>query len=108
METRLKDGSYLSQIFDSPNERRKNQAGRPVRVIEYKLNNQQEVYRLVTTILDPAQAPALELAKLYHERWEIEIAYDEIKVHLKGSHLPLRSKTPELVEQEFWGLMICH
>jgi len=63
---------------------------------------------LITTILDPAQAPAQELAALYHERWEIETALDELKTHLRGAQIVLRSKTPELVEQEFWGLLMAH
>ena len=66
------------------------------------------VYRLITTILDPLQAPAKELAALYHERWEIETALDELKTHLRGAQIVLRSKTPELVEQEFYGLLMAH
>ena len=66
------------------------------------------LYRLVTTILDPAQAPAAELAALYHERWEIEGALAELKTHLRGAQVVLRSKTPELVRQEFWGLLLAH
>jgi hypothetical protein len=104
----LADGSSLCRIYAHPNERRKGEGGVEVRAIEYTIEGQDEIYRLVTTILDPDQAPADELARLYHERWEIEGAFDEIKTHLKGSHLPLRSKTPDLVIQEFWGLMLCH
>src|SRR5919109_3295402 len=66
------------------------------------------IYRLVTTILDHEKAPAKELAALYHERWEIETAFDELKTHLRGSKIVLRSKTPDLVRQEFWGLMMTH
>jgi IS4 transposase len=62
----------------------------------------------VTTILDPTQAPATELAALYHERWEIETALDELKTHLRGAQIVLRSKTPELVKQEFFGLLVTH
>ena len=65
-------------------------------------------YRLITTILDPDMAPAAELAALYHERWEIETALDELKTHLRGSRIVLRSKTPDLVKQEFHGLMMAH
>src|SRR6266852_8875145 len=57
------------------------------------------IYRLLTSILDPDQAPAEELAALYHERWEIETALDELKTHLRGSKIVLRSKTPDLVRQ---------
>jgi IS4 transposase len=62
----------------------------------------------VTTILDPAAAPAAELAALYHERWEIEGALAEPKTHLRGARVVLRSKAPELVRQEFWGLLLAH
>ncbi|KAA8386457.1 transposase [Acetobacter tropicalis] len=63
---------------------------------------------MVTTILDPAHALACDLAAFYHERWEIETAFDELKTHLRGARLCLRSKTPELVRQEFHGLMLAH
>jgi IS4 transposase len=82
-----------------------------VRVIDYRLKGvpgAEPIYRLITTILDPAQAPATELAALYHERWEIENALDELKTHLRGAQIVLRSKTPELVRQEFYGLMLAH
>ena len=65
-------------------------------------------YRLITTILDPKQAPAREVAALYHDRWEIETALDELKTHLRGAQIVLRSKTPELVRQEFYGLLMAH
>ena len=83
----------------------------PVRVIEYRLDGvaaAEPLYRLVTTILDPDQAPARELAALYHERWEIETALDELKTHLRGARIVLRSKTPDLVRQEFYGLILAH
>ena len=82
-----------------------------VRVIEYRLEgveNAEPLYRLLTTLLDPAAAPAPELAALYPQRWEIETAFDELKTHLRGSKIVLRSKTPELVRQEFWGLLLAH
>src|SRR6202030_2265055 len=62
----------------------------------------------VTTILDHDKAPAIELAALYHERWEIETALDELKTHLRGAKIVLRSRTPDLVRQEFFGLMMAH
>jgi len=80
-------------------------------VIEYRLKNlpgAESIYRLITTILDPEAAPASELAALYHERWEIETAFDELKTHLRGGRIVLRSKTPDLVIQEFYGLMMAH
>ena len=66
------------------------------------------MYRLVTTILDPDHAPAHQLAALDHERWEIETALDELKTHLRGARIVLRSKTPDLVRQEFYGLILAH
>ena len=62
----------------------------------------------MTTILDPLRAPAEELAALYHERWEIENTFDELKTHLRGRQIVLRSKTPELVRQEFYGFLLAH
>ena len=108
---RLADGSYRSTIYASPTARRKNEGGVAVRVIEYTLENlpgAEPLYRLVTTIRDPDQAPARELAALYHERWEIETALDELKTHLRGAQIVLRSKKPELVRQEFYGLLMAH
>ena len=110
-EARLADGSYLARIYPSERDRRNGRNGVVVRVIEYKLRgipDAEEVYRLVTTILDHEKAPAKELAALYHERWEIENALDELKTHLRGSKIILRSKTPELVRQEFYALMMAH
>ena len=111
VEKRLTDGSYLSQIYASTSDRRKQRNGIVVRVIDYRfkdLPGSEELYRLITTILDPQQAPAQELAALYHERWEIETALDELKTHLRGAQIVLRSKTPELVQQEFFGLLMAH
>ena len=110
-EKRLLDGSYLSTIYGSDKNRRRGANGIRVRVIEYTLAgvaNAEPIYRLLTSILDPDQAPAEELAALYHERWEIETALDELKTHLRGSKIVLRSKTPDLVRQEFYGLMMTH
>lgn len=106
----LPDGSYLSEVFDNDDRRRTK--GEVVRVIGYTLENSatpvEESYRLVTNILDPEAAPALELAALYHERWEIESVFDEFKTHLRANSTVLRSKTPELVQQELWGLLLAH
>ena len=110
-DQRLPDGSYLSHLYACEHDRRRKVNGVPVRVIEYRLEGvagAEPLYRLVTTILDPDQAPAAELAALYHERWEIETALDELKTHLRGSHIVLRSKTPDLVRQEFYGLILAH
>ena len=108
---RFADGSYRSAIYASQADGRKRRRPLPVRVIEYRLegiDDAEPFYRLVTTILDPQQAPAVEMAALYGERWEIENALDELKTHLRGARIVLRSKTPELVRQEFYGLMMAH
>ena len=110
-EVQLADGSYLTTIYPGEKDRRHKAEGVQVRVVEYRLEgvaDAEPLYRLVTTILDPAAAPAAELAALYHERWEIEGALDELKTHLRGARMVLRSKTPELVRQEFWGLLLAH
>jgi hypothetical protein len=110
-EKRLPDGSYLSRIYSSPLDQRRGRNGIVVRVIEYRLEGvegAEPLYRLATTILDHELAPAVELAALYHERWEIETAFDELKTHLRGAHIVLRSKTPDLVRQEFYGLLMAH
>ena len=110
-ETVAPDGSYLSRIYPSDRDRRHKTNGVVVRVIDYRLDGvdgAEPLYRLVTTILDHEGAPANELAALYHERWEIETALDELKTHLRGARIVLRSKTPDLVRQEFYGLLMAH
>lgn len=110
-EQRLPDGSYLSRIYATPTDQRHRRDGVVVRVIEYRLEgvpDAEPIYRLLTTLLDPDAAPATDLAALYHERWEIETALDELKTHLRGARVVLRSKTPDLVTQEFYGLMLAH
>jgi hypothetical protein len=111
VDRRLPDGSYLSRIYRSTSDRRNRRQAIVVRAIDYRLKDVPEaepVYRLITTILDPKQASAKELAALYHERWEIETALDELKTHLRGAQIVLRSKTPELAKQEFYGLLMAH
>lgn len=113
---RFEDGSYLSQIEPAPLTRKKMAADTTVtpltvRIIDYRLpgvENAEPLYRLMTTLLDPVQAPAHELARLYYARWTIETTFAEIKTTLKGADIVLRSKTPELVRQEFWGLLLAH
>jgi hypothetical protein len=110
-EQRFPDGSHLSRIYPTPADRRRGMHGVLVRVIDYRLASvagAEPRYRLLTTILDPEAAPAPELAALYHERWEIETALDELKTHLRGARIVLRSKTPDLVCQEFYGLLLAH
>jgi hypothetical protein len=111
----LSDGSFISEINDSQDKKAK---PIKVRVIEYKLkdtkispeNDQpgEDKYRLITNIFDHKLAPSDELAALYHERWEIETLYGEFKTVLQGASTVLRSKTPELVLQELWGLILVH
>jgi len=110
-EKRLPDGSYLSHVYPSERDWRHKTNGVVLRVIDYRLEGiegSEPIYRLATTILDPVKAPADELAALYHERWEIETAFDELKTHLRGAKIVLRSKTPDLVRQEFYGLLMAH
>ena len=107
----LDDGSYLSAIYPDTKSRRSRRGEIVVRVIEYALPGVPDAaprYRLVTTLLDPVQAPALELAMLYHERWEVEGVFDELKTHLAQRRRTLRSKTPEGVKQEFMGWVLAH
>ena len=110
-EKRLPDGSYLSRIYPSQPDQKRGTNGIVVRVIDYRLEGiagSEPIYRLVTTVLDHEKAPADELAALYHDRWEIETTFDELKTHLRGSRIVLRSKTPDLVRQEFYGLLMAH
>ena len=108
----LDDGSYLSAIYPPGKGRRAGSAEAiPVRVIEYALPglpDAQPRYRLLTTLLDPLAAPALELATLYHVRWQVEAVFDELKTHLRQCRRVLRSKTAELVRQEFYGWVLAH
>ena len=110
-EKRLTDGSYLSRVYPSERDWRHKTNGIVLRVVDYRLEGiegSEPIYRLATTVLDPGKAPAGELAALYHERWEIETALDELKTHLRGAKIILRSKTPDLVRQEFYGLLMAH
>jgi hypothetical protein len=103
----LADGSYLSHIYAA---RDKHRHADPitVRVVEYTLAGQATVYRLITTILDPAQAPALDLAALYAQRWEFEISLGELKTHQGAPRMVLRSHTPDGVQQEVYGFLLVH
>jgi hypothetical protein len=109
----LADGSHLAKWLPEE-ERKKGSEAVIVRVIEYRLkdpgvgDDKAEIYRLITTILDPAAASAAELAALYPQRWEIEISIKEGKTILRKGRITLRSKKPELVRQEFWGMVLAH
>ena len=107
----LPDGSYRSELRWNSHCRSPDRTPIPVRVVAYTLPGTTDasvVYRLVTTILEPDRASAEDLARLYHERWEIETAFDEFKTHLRGGQRVLRSKTPDLVRQEAWGFLLAH
>jgi IS4 transposase len=86
----------------------------PIRVIDYTIDDGRassahpEGYRLFTTLLDPAEVSATDLAAAYHQRWEVETTFDELKTHQRGPRLVLRSKSPDLVQQEIWGHLCCH
>ena len=112
----LPDGSYISEIFPDQKSRRWAAKGKSVdgvervRIIEYEMTQEDgsvRAYRLMTDLLNEAMYPAHELASLYHRRWRIEMALDELKTHL-NENMTLRSKTPDLVRQEFYALLFVH
>jgi hypothetical protein len=120
----LPDGSFLS-VMPTPGENvRLGQAraagrippgppeGHLVRIIEYTVTvraadgtTRIELFRLVTTLLDHQRAPAAGLAALYHQRWESENGYAELKTRLRGAAFILRSRAPELVRQELFAFL---
>jgi hypothetical protein len=113
VDRQLADGSYLSRIYVARDQRAKRDPIM-VQVVDYTLgkdpgrHQQPRPYWLLTTILDPDQAPAAELAARYHQRWELETTLDERKVHQRGLGVVLRSKSPEPVVQEVWGMLLVH
>jgi len=113
----LADGSYLAKIYPCASERNKDRQGIVVRVIRYTLDDPLRVghrqeHVLLTTLLDAARYPAVALVLLYHERWEIELVYDEQKTHQNPWRVTksadLRSQTPLGVLQELYALSIGH
>jgi Transposase DDE domain. len=102
------DGSFESMIYPSLKDRRHKQNGIRVRVVEYHIHGFPDRYRLLTSILDPSKAPAKELALLYANRWTIETSLGEIKEYLPKKKMVLRSKLPDLVRQDFYGLLLAH
>jgi hypothetical protein len=110
----LPDGSWLARI-DPPQAQRRTIEPMIVRVVDYTIDDGRDnsrddktAYRLLTTITDPEQADATDLALAYAQRWEIENAFDELKTHQRGPKTVLRSKSPPLVLQEIWGHLCCH
>jgi hypothetical protein len=115
----LPDGSYRSELLPKQLKTDLNRGMKrrvpdnvriPVRVVEYRITNREssETIRLITTLIDPAECPATQLAALYAERWEFEIGLDEVETHQIAGNRVLRSKKPELVEQEIWALLLTH
>jgi len=109
----LADGSYLAKVYANPNDRRNDRNGLLVRVLEYTLDDEALVghgqrHRLVCNLLDEPLYPAMELIVLYHQRWEIELANDEMTTHLLARAVELRSRTPAGVVQEYYGVLIAH
>jgi Transposase DDE domain/Insertion element 4 transposase N-terminal len=112
-QRRLVDGSVLAWVPPTRNVQYPSQRGMWVRIISYRVTDERlgevdKVYRLVTTLLNPRVAPALALVELYHERWEVELVLDEVKTHERLYRKVLRSKTPEGVRQELYGLFLAH
>jgi hypothetical protein len=108
----LSDGSYLAKLYPSPKHRRKDRDGIVVRIIEYTFRDKGRPgsgapHRLLTTLLDAKLDPAKRLIELYHERWEEELAIDELKTHQQQRPV-LRSQTPAGVVQEIYGLLLAH
>ena len=100
---RLTDGTYLSELRGKRKKQRVT-----VRVIEYSIRDDDgisEVFALITNLLDPDDATALELARNYSERWHIELLFRLVKVDLRTPGGILRSRSPQGVRQEIWALL---
>jgi hypothetical protein len=107
----LPDGSWLAHLRRTTPAAARREEPMLVRVVDYTVEDGRENstgYRLFTTLLNPAEVPAVDLAAAYTQRWEIELTYDELKTHQRGPRTVLRSKSPELVLQEIWGHLCCH
>ena len=109
---RLGDGSYLAKLYPSPRHRERDDGGLVVRIIEYTFDDpgrpgSGETHRLLSTLLDAGRHPATRLIVLYHERWEEELAIDELKTHQRERPV-LRSETPAGAVQEIYGLLLGH
>ena len=107
----LDDGSWLAHLRGLTPAAARREEPMLVRVIDYSIDDGRDnptIYRLFTTLTDPDQASAVELAAAYIQRWEIESTFDELKTHQRGPRIVLRSKSPDLVLQEIWGHLCCH
>lgn len=107
----LEDGSFTALFFQSSRSEGESESPILLRVIEFErpgTKAEKGIIRLVTNILDPSLADAVELAKLYCQRWEIEIMYGELKVKLNDNLISLRPTSPILVKQEVYGLVMAH
>jgi len=107
----LPDGSWLAHLRRSTPAAARGEEPMLVRVLDYTIQDGRENptgYRLFTTLLDPDEVSAVDLAAAYTQRWEIELAFDELKTHQRGPRTVLRSKSPDLVLQEIWGHLCCH
>jgi hypothetical protein len=102
----LEDGTYLARM-NLAGQKGAHPGGVLVRVIEYRVDGG-EVIRLLTDLTDPAAFPAGELAALYHERWESEGSFRQVKTFQRGPQEILRSADPELVRQEIWAHLAVH
>ena len=107
----LPDGSWLAHLQQTHSAAARREEPLLVRVIDYTVKDGRDnptSYRLFTTLLDPAEVTAVDLAAAYAQRWEIESTFDELKTHQRGPRTVLRSKSPDLVLQEIWGHLCCH
>ena len=107
----LADGSWLAHLRSNATAAARRQEPMLVRVVDYTIDDGRAnavSYRLFTTLTDPEEVSASELAAAYTHRWEIEVAFDELKTHQRGPRTVLRSKSPDLVLQEIWGHLCCH
>jgi len=121
----LPDGSYLSLMPPPADNRRLGylrskgrpaipDAGHPIRVVEYTVTintprgQRTEPFRLITTLLDHRRAPAADLAGIYHQRWQAETTYSNVKPRLIGRDTVLRSRTPDGVIQEIYAFLVIY
>ena len=107
----LPDGSWLADLRQTHSAAARAAQPMRVRVIDYSIDDGREnttSYRLFTTIVDPGEVGATDLAAAYAQRWEIETTFDELKTHQRGPRTVLRSKSPDLALQEIWGHLCCH